>query len=153
MIKNLKCTNLAKSKVKKPVEFNPGTQIFLSRVRRAIDYAIEELNAGYKMLRLMNCSKWLNTHRTMDYWLFIRGSRANSYSILSGMCNIAQNDDMCITVLPWYYNVIPSQGMTLTFSCSCHSDEGSKISLAPNDNQLVRAIHSYIILLNFVKLY
>ena len=42
------------------------------------------------------------------------------------------------------------QGMTLTFPStnSCHSDEWSKISLARNDNQLVHAVRSYIILLN-----
>ena len=80
MIKNLKCANLAKSKVKKLWELNLDTTIFYHKVVD-IDWAIWDLIVRCEMVRLMNCSKWLATHRTIDYWLSIWGGRANSHSI------------------------------------------------------------------------
>ena len=65
MIKNLKCTNLATTKVKELVGFEPGHKHFYHKFSTT-DYAIEELTARYKMLSLMNYSKWLNTHGTID---------------------------------------------------------------------------------------
>ena len=55
-------------------------QSFLSRDWHSTKWAIGELTVRYKVLRFMNCGKWLETQGTIDYSLFFRGGRANRRS-------------------------------------------------------------------------
>ena len=85
-----------------------------------------------------------------------RGRRWSAW-VFGSMVRPAFFDNLvhkCSSVKRWCggrgKNNIDFQDMTLTFPSGCHSDEWSKISLVPNDNQLFHAVQ-YIH--NFVTLY
>ena len=60
-------------------------------------YPIIELTMEHVRLRLMNYSKWRDTHKTINYGLFVRGGQANRHFDLK--CTPTYNASVVSNVL------------------------------------------------------